>query len=443
MDIKKLGHSFTLSDIENNKDFDSYDFMKWLTDTKKKKYYTLTIEMPNILYLGFFLFTSNSELNISNDLVNSLFESISNLLQIGHEKITSRYLIENILSSIPDNVLIFDYENFQIRYVNDMFVETFSKDKKKKKSDMVGSDFFTILPFDAVSRKNIASIMENAVAKGISDVHELNLGTNIFEYSLFNITQFGHDQRLIGIILTDVTEAKYFQQKLLLNEKLLALGKVASGIAHEINNPLYAVLANAEEIAENKNLSEDIRDYADEMIDHVMNVSNIIRDLSTYSKTLRKEISDEIDINSVINESLKLVRYGSNFLEIDVETNLSSLSMINAAKGEIQQIFINLFNNAIQAMKGKGILQVSSEFIKNNIIIKITDSGCGIEKDIIKNIFDLYFTTKSPGEGTGQGLHIVKKIISMYNGTINVKSEVGKGTTFTIVFNINKSFVEA
>jgi|GEM_PF-2862381 len=436
--MKDLGFSFALNDCKKNKDFDSKDLTEWM-GKNTGSYYILPIEIPNILYLGFFLFKSNKEINMSGELINDLFNSIANQLKIGYEKISSRYVIENILSSIPSSVLIFDIDNFQVKYVNDMFVNVFSKaNHKKRDSEIIDADLFKILPFDKKSRSNLVKTLENMLTNKISEPFEFNMGTNVFEYSLFNIPQFGHEQRLVGIILNDVTEAKYFQQKLILNEKLLALGRVASGIAHEINNPLYAVLANAEEIAEDENLEEETRNYAEEMIEHVMNVSNIIRDLSSYSKTLRKEKNDELDINSVINESLKLVKYSSNFLEIEVETSLTPLPPINAAKGEIQQIFINLFNNAIQAMEGKGILRIKSEFVNNEINITISDTGCGIKKEIISHIFDLYFTTKSAGEGTGQGLHIVKKIIDMYNGKIEVKSEVGNGTTFLIKFKVNK-----
>jgi two-component system, NtrC family, sensor kinase len=255
---------------------------------------------------------------------------------------------------------------------------------------------------------------------------------------LFMISQYKETERLAGIIMNDITEAKYFQQNLLINEKLLALGRVASGIAHEINNPLYAVLANAEEIADDKNSSPENRQYAEEIVDHVMNVSKIIKDLSSYSKTLRKEEFDEVSLNEVIEESLKLVKYSLNFLEVDVMKNLAELPTIRATKGEMQQIFINLINNAIHAMNGKGILELSSCYENKKILISIKDSGCGISEENQKHIFDLFFTTKKPGEGTGQGLHIVKKIVDMYNGTIEVKSKVGKGTTFYISFNMEK-----
>jgi len=260
----------------------------------------------------------------------------------------------------------------------------------------------------------------------------------VFEYSLFTIPQYmeGRKNPLIGIILTDVTEAKYFQQKILINEKLLALGRVASGIAHEINNPLYGVLASAEDIADNENLDQKTKKNAEEMIEHIMHISNVIRDLSSYSKTLRKESYSDVDVNKVINESLTLIKYSFNFAEIEIVKKTSSLPMIKASKGEIQQIFINLFNNAIHAMDDEGKLTIETKYKNKNIIVEITDTGKGILKKDIPFIFNLFFTTKNPDEGTGQGLHIVKKIVNMYNGKIEVKSKIGIGTTFIVKFKV-------
>ena len=189
----------------------------------------------------------------------------------------------------------------------------------------------------------------------------MTIGTSVLEFNLFRIALQKESSKLAGIVINDITEARYFQEHLLNNEKLLALGRVASGIAHEINNPLYAVLSNAEEISDNENQNPETKRYAEEIIEHVLNVSNIIKDLSIYSKTLRKEDLDNIDLNNVIEESLKLVKYSSNYLEVEIVRDFSELPRIKALKGEMQQVFINLFNNAIQAMNGKGTLKISTQ----------------------------------------------------------------------------------
>ncbi len=437
-EIKKLKYSFNADDINGNKGFFAGQILDWLDPKEGKAYHILPVEIPDTLYLGFFILFGDKNTNITSDFYNTLFDGITDLLKIGYQKISSRYVIESILSSIPSSVLIFDINKLEVKYINAMFARTFGGSLNLSEDKIVGMDIFDILPFDSENRQKLVDSLESIVNGHQAEKYEINIYSNIYEYSLFNISQFGHEERLVGIVLNDVTEAKYFQQKLLINEKLVALGKVASGIAHEINNPLYAILANAEEIAENEKSSTDTKQYAEEMIEHVMNVSNIIKDLSSYSKTLRKEISDDINLNDIIDESLKLVRYSSNFLEVEIRKNLVKLPLIKATKGEMEQVFINLFNNAIQAMNGKGVLTINSAFENNEIVISIADNGPGIKKEIIPHIFDLYFTTKVPGEGTGQGLHIVRKILTGHHGTINVESEEGKGTVFYIRFNLDK-----
>lgn len=211
---------------------------------------------------------------------------------------------------------------------------------------------------------------------------------------------------------------------------------MASGIAHEINNPLYAVLADAEEIAEDQKSSKDSRKLAGEIIEHVMNVSDVVKNLSNYSKTLRKEEKSDVDLNSVIEESLVLVGYSSNIMEVAIRRDLSNLPRIRAAKGELQQVFINLFNNAIQAMEGKGTLSIRSRFDGGKIRITVADTGKGIREKDLPFIYDLFFTTKKQGEGTGQGLYIVKKILTMNGATISAQSREGEGAVFEVEFPV-------
>ena len=269
---------------------------------------------------------------------------------------------------------------------------------------------------------------------GKAPAQEITQGSTVYGYSLFLLPEAASAERLAGIIITDISDAKYFQNNLLINQKLLALGRVASGIAHEIDNPLYAVLANAEEIADDASASEQTRVLAGEIVEHVVNVSSVIKDLSNYSKTLRREEKGEVDVNAVIEESLVLVRYGSNLMQVEIVRDLAPLPPVRAAKGEMQQVLINIIDNAIQAMDGKGTLTIRSRHAAGRIEIEITDTGRGIADTDLPFIFDLFFSTKGPGQGTGQGLYIVRKILALNEGTIGVKSTPGAGATFTLGF---------
>ncbi|MCK4796085.1 MAG: GHKL domain-containing protein [Spirochaetes bacterium] len=437
LEMKQNGYAFLSDDLKDLIKFNSNDLIEWLEIGVNNIIYMIPVEIRNV-YLGFFLFLADVDSKTSKDVILSLFENISSLLKIGYQKISTRYVIENILSSIPACVLIFNHKDYKIRYSNNMLFSSFPKISENYSNDnIIGNSLFSVLPFDEAAKNNIINIIDGITPREKTEAFEINLNSIVIQYSLFNISQYHEGEKLIGIILTNITEAKSFQQKLFINEKLLALGRVASGIAHEINNPLYGVLASAEEISDDQNLSKETRGYAEEIIEHVMNVSNIIKDLSAYSKTLRKEEYDEVDLNIVIQEALKLIKYSSNFLEVDVVTKLSSIPEIKATKGEMQQIFINLFNNAIQSMAGKGKLEIATKYKNKTVFINVSDTGKGISKDTLPYIFDLFFTTKKSDEGTGQGLHIVKKIVDMYNGSIKVKSKVNNGTSFFITFPIH------
>lgn len=406
-------------------------FANWVSSKGNTVFYIVPLTVPEI-YSGFYCFLGEPSTSLSGDLAESLFENIVSQLKTGLAKIASTTVITNILSSIPAYVIIFDAANLTVEYANKFFVEFFPV--RQPTTRIPGRDIGLVLGFDESLRDNIEkslTLLEKGERPGI---FETSVGSSIYEYSVFAIPRFTLGKKLAGLILSDVSEAKYFHEKLLFNEELLALGRVASGIAHEINNPLYAVLANAEEIAEEENVRSEIRGYATEIVEHVINVSNIIKDLSKYSKSLRKPEKDNVNINDTVEESLKLVRYSMNFLEITIEKNLTPLPEIKARKGEIQQIFINLFHNAIQAMDGKGTLSISTIHEGGEIRITVSDTGVGIRDDDLPRIFDLFFTTKKAGEGTGQGLHIVKKIINAYNGKIDVTSSPGTGTTFNVSF---------
>jgi len=142
-----------------------------------------------------------------------------------------------------------------------------------------------------------------------------------------------------------------------------------------------------------------------------------------------------VDLNEVLEESLKMVRLASKKASVEVIKRFQSIEKIQANIGEIQQVFTNLITNAFQAMDGKsGNLILSTRSLKDSVEVKVSDHGMGIPQKYLNHIFDPFFTTKNPGEGTGLGLNIVYRIVTKYDGTIDVESKEQVGTTFTIKF---------
>ncbi len=427
--LQREGFCFQLDEIEPSDALHEWS----ATDGGNGILLILPIEAPDVLS-GFFCFYSSALSVLSKDLVSALFLNIADQLRIGFARINARAVIDDILSGIPEFVLIFSIETFLTRYVNTHFYRSFQRIGRGEGADIVGMSLFDVLDVNAETESNIRKILNRLEAAERSEVFETAVGPAVLEYSVFSIPRSAEGEKLAGIILSDVTERKSFQQKMLTSEKLLALGRVAGGIAHEINNPLYAVLAGAEDIIEDESASDETHKLAGEIVEHVMNISAVVKDLSAYSKTMRKESVDDVDMNAVLKESLKLVEYGSDFMEIETEMRLEPLAAVLAVRGEIQQVFINLFSNAIWAMKQKGALTICTRQCEDSIQISVGDTGIGIAEEHRPHIFNYLFTTKAPGEGTGQGLSIAKRLTERNGGKIEVESTLGSGTVFHLSF---------
>jgi signal transduction histidine kinase len=243
-------------------------------------------------------------------------------------------------------------------------------------------------------------------------------------------------------ISRDVSEQSMLRQKLVQSEKMAGLGTLASGISHEINNPLAGVLGMAEAIRDENDL-EKIKSFSKDIIDYTLEASAIVKELSDYSRLAINEAISTIDLSKSIESSFKIIKHSSDFSQISFETDLHKECWISANSGEIQQIFTNLITNAIDAMENKGG-ELALKCSQDNKIVTavVSDTGIGIKKEHLNRIYDPFFTTKLPGKGTGLGLFVIYKIVSKYNGNVDVVSEEGKGTSVFITFPLLSSFLK-
>lgn len=428
-------HIFNLSDfLKKYRKDEEFKLPEYLDNYK---IFVLPIDIQ-FQHKGFFIFLSEKTTFFTDELINKIFEKVQHQVKNSYQSMSTRKIIEEIISNIPTHIVIFDTEDLKIKFANNIFYSSFpTVINRFTKDEIIDSDLLSVLELSKEEEKQFFLSLKNLYKKDRVNGGTIKSGNTIFEFLLFKIDENNPYSKVAGILITDITEAKYFQQQLLLNEKLISLGKLASGISHEINNPLYGILANAEEIAREKNISKKSKKYANEIVDFVAMISGIIRDLSSYSKTLRGEELSDVDINEAINDSINMLKYSKSFLDIKIIKRLSILPTIRARKGELQQVFINLFNNAIQAMNSSGRLTITSKLKEkeNSILVTISDTGCGIKEEDKKHIFELFFTTKKE-EGSGQGLHITKKILDRYNCNIDFESKEGEGTTFYLTFKL-------
>jgi two-component system NtrC family sensor kinase len=238
-------------------------------------------------------------------------------------------------------------------------------------------------------------------------------------------------------------ELKELQAELIQSEKLAGIGTLAAGIAHEISSPLFGVMGLAEAILEEDDLSL-VRGYATEIVDYARSIKDIVVQLSGYSRTAESEYHTTVDLPKVIEDAVKLVIRTLSFdpacvsMHIDAGDGL----YVNARTSELQQVFVNLVKNAVEALIERygtekpfpGRVTVSAGRNERHVWARVSDNGLGIPKERQKAIFDPFYTTKPPGRGTGLGLNIVYRILTKYRGQISVESESGQGTTFLVRF---------
>jgi len=242
-------------------------------------------------------------------------------------------------------------------------------------------------------------------------------------------------------VVRDITERKQMEaekeemeRKAQLATRLSAMGEMASGMIHEINNPLTSVVGFAEILA-HKDLPEDAREYATIINNEGKRVASIASRMLNFSRRQKPEIV-YTDINKLIEDTLELQTYEMTTGNIKVTAKLDPhLPRTMADPGQLQQVFLNIMLNARAEMRtahGGGKLSVKTEAIDNTIRISFEDDGPGIPKENLKTIFNPFFTTRKKGEGTGLGLSICRGIISSHKGMIYVESALGKGATFII-----------
>ncbi|MGA2667860.1 MAG: cache domain-containing protein [Ignavibacteria bacterium] len=227
-------------------------------------------------------------------------------------------------------------------------------------------------------------------------------------------------------------ELKKIHEQLFRSEKLASLGKLAAGVAHEINNPLTGVLTNSSLLLEDLDANDPRREDVEVIVKETIRCREIVKRLLDFARQTKPQ-KKLTNINSLIDNIILLVRNQSSFRNITIEKNLDeNIPEIMADLDQIQQVFINLILNASDAMNEGGTLTIESKLTasKDYIEVKFTDTGIGIPDEVKAKIFDPFFTTK--GHGTGLGLSISYGIIERHGGKISVDSKPGKGTIFTI-----------
>lgn len=247
----------------------------------------------------------------------------------------------------------------------------------------------------------------------------------------------GNIEYIISIGI-DITEEKQLQNQLLHAEKLSAIGKLSASIAHEINNPLFGIKNVLERLREKGNLSDDNREFADLAVQECNRIRDLIKDLQNFNRPT-SGIMTPVNLHKTIDDILLLSKKAMETSRITIRKSYAAdLDEILAIADQIKQVLLNLINNAIESMPSGGEIAIISKKSGKNACVSITDTGSGIAPADLNHIFEPFFTTKPAVKGTGLGLSVTYGIVKRHGGDIQVQSEQGKGTTFTITLPIEK-----
>jgi len=339
---------------------------------------------------------------------------------------------ENIVESISVGVLAVDLDD-RVEFWNSQMEVMFATPRM----EALGRPITEVFPPTFASE-----FYRVRQTPGIHNLYKFRLPTPAGDSRVTNVAiaplvtkQFNVIGRLI--IVDDITERIELESQLSQAEKMSSIGLLAAGVAHEVNTPLAVISSYAQMLQKQLNGDEKRAALLDKITRQTFRASEIVNSLLNFSRTSSTEFTD-VDLNKIIHETLALLEHQLKTSRIKVQENLNgSLPLINGNSGKLQQVFLNLFLNAKDAMPTGGTLHVTTAN-GDGVRVSISDTGSGIAQEHIQRIYDPFFTTKNGGreqrKGTGLGLSVTYGIIQEHAGKIQVESRVGEGTTFYLEF---------
>ncbi len=367
-----------------------------------------------------------------NELLSSIghqvgitVESLQNISRL----IQSKELLQTVFDGITDVVMLLDHEN-RVKMVNQAFL----------KRHRVTLEEVMNRPLDELPLKlpcpfvhcdsDISSPSYRPVMKQIQVE-----GGFIYEVSFYPIFYDDATVRNVVCYAKDITEQKQVERRIQQTEKLVALGQLAAGVAHEINNPLGIILCYTDILKEDPDAPAEQRRQDIEVIEkHARTCQRIVTDLLNFSRS-QKTNKARCSINPIIEDVTAMVRQQFGKQQITITTTLADdLPELLLDRDRMVQVFLNLFMNSAHAISGEGQILVESMYLpaRRQVCVIVEDDGQGIDAEILPKIFDPFFTTKPQGMGTGLGLSVSYGIIKDHDGEIQVESSPGEWTRFTI-----------
>ncbi len=336
---------------------------------------------------------------------------------------------ENIVESLNVGVLAVDLEG-RVDSWNTQLEQLIGVTRHQA----VGRKIEEVLPADLV-----AEVSARASSEHVSGIYKFHLRNSAGPALVVNVSiapLVGKSGERIGrlILIEDITQRMQLEEQLIQTEKLTSLGLLAAGVAHEVNTPL-AVISNYIQMLAKQLPGDDPRHkLIEKIITQTFRASEIVNNLLNFSRTGAAQFT-EVDLNAVVEDTLSLVSHPFRSARVQVIKAMQNpLPPVLGSTNRLQQVFLNLFMNARDAMPSGGMLEVRTGANNGYVEVEVTDTGTGIPRENLMRIFDPFFTTKSSGRGTGLGLSVSYGIIKEHAGKIDVRSTPGKGTSFRLEF---------
>jgi PAS domain S-box-containing protein len=343
---------------------------------------------------------------------------------------------ENIIESLTVGVSVLDQKGKIIgwnRVMEDLFQITKDAALEKSLEEVLGKGNFRAL-FPPDTQKDFRLLSEISISMPTGK-------SKIFDIAKTPLRDNQMNPYGTIIVFEDTTEKISLQQQLVTSEKLASVGLLSAGVAHEINTPLTGISSYVQMLQ--KRLSDSphaaILDKIEVQTDRV---AKIVKSLLNFARNPSESIFYQVDLKEIIQGIISLIDYKLKNMNIALELDLAALKPICAQGEQLQQVFINIILNAIDAMPDGGTMSIELTRKNQSAVVTIQDTGTGISRQHLPHIFDPFFTTKGIGKGTGLGLSISYAIIKEHEGYISVESESGKGTLFTISVPMNLDIQE-
>lgn len=361
----------------------------------------------------------------------------------------SEELYHSLLRTSPDGIIITDLEG-RITEASDVAIELLGITDSLK---IDGMPFMQFIPNS--SRRDLIRICRTTIKEGL--VQNIEIKLNRIDKSEFtgevSSTQIKGQNGELKAFMADIrniSERKILEKQIRHSERMTGIGEMATGMAHEINQPLNTISLSIDNIIyniDNKTLNEAyLKTKINKVFDNISRIKTIIDHVRTFSRDQEDFVQSEFDLNKSIRNSISMISEQMNYKDIKLDFNGEiKLPALKGNTHRFEQVMLNLLINAKDALEEKKIklgqnfekrIEISTKLLNGQIIIEVKDNGIGIKPEDIDNILLPFYTTKSPGEGTGLGLSISYGIIKELNGEIEVKSEVLKETTIKIILPV-------